>query len=75
MFEAFGDLDFIDLHKDESGVSKGFGFVQYKNEADAKSALAELNGLEIAGRAIKVGVVDQTPVSSSLAFGFLPYIR
>lgn len=59
VFEAFGPLDFIDLHKDASGTSKGFGFVQFKNEADAKAALEALNGLEIAGKAIKVGVVDQ----------------
>lgn len=60
VFEAFGPLDFIDLHKDPvTGTSKGFGFVQFKNEADGKSALESLNGLEIAGQAIKVGIVDQ----------------
>eukprot|EP00954_Amorphochlora_amoebiformis_P000399 31686-Amorphochlora_amoeboformis.AAC.1 len=31
-----------------------FGFVQYKKGADAKNALANLNGLDIAGRPIKV---------------------
>ena len=29
VFEAFGPLDYIDLHKDPvTGQSKGFGFVQ-----------------------------------------------
>jgi RNA-binding protein 39 len=59
VFEAFGPLEFVDLHKDPGGASRGFGFVQYKKAADAKQALAALNGLEIAGKAIKVGLVDQ----------------
>jgi len=58
VFEAFGELDFIDIHKDSDGVSKGFGFVQYKSEADARAAMEALNGLKIAGKAIKVGIVD-----------------
>uniref|UniRef100_A0A7S4DX10 RRM domain-containing protein n=1 Tax=Lotharella globosa TaxID=91324 RepID=A0A7S4DX10_9EUKA len=59
VFETFGPLDFIDLHKDPAtGISRGFGFVQYKKAADAKTALTNLNGLEIAGRAIKVGMVE-----------------
>lgn len=59
VFEAFGPLDFIDLHKDPAtGASRGFGFVQYKTEADAKAALGALNGLDVAGQSIKVGVVD-----------------
>lgn len=59
IFDAFGELDFIELHKDPAtGDSKGFGFVQYKNEADAHSALSQLNGLEIAGQNIKVGLVE-----------------
>lgn len=72
VFSAFGELDFIDIHKDEEGKSKGFGFVQYKNEADAKSALEALDGLDIAGRPIKVGAVetDETPATS--APGFVP---
>lgn len=59
VFEAFGALDFIDLHKDPvTGTSKGFGFVQYKKQEDAIAALQALDGLEIAGRPIKVGTVD-----------------
>jgi len=58
VFEAFGPLEFVDLHKDPGGMSRGFGFVQYKKAADAKQALQALNGLEIAGKAIKVGLVD-----------------
>jgi len=58
VFEAFGPIDAIDIHRDPAtGKSRGFGFVTYKSEVDAKAALQNLNGLEIAGHAIKVGVV------------------
>lgn len=60
VFEAFGPLDFVELHKDPAtGKSRGFGFVQYKNEADAQAALGQLNGLDILGQQIKVGRVDE----------------
>lgn len=66
VFETFGPLDFIDLHKDPAtGVSRGFGFVQYRKAADAKTALTNLNGLQIAGRPIKVGMVDSKTEGSS----------
>ena len=36
-------------------------FVQYKNPSDAKKALEQLNGFELAGRPMKVGnVTDRT---------------
>jgi len=61
VFEAFGLVESIDLHKDPvNGKSRGFGFVTYKTESDARQALQHLNGLEIAGRAIKVGVVSDS---------------
>jgi len=63
VFEAFGPLEFVDLHKDPGGTSRGFGFVQYKKAADAKQALGALDGLEIAGKPIKVGLVDSKPES------------
>lgn len=58
IFEAFGTVDFIEIQR-ENGQSRGFGFVQYAKSADARQAMAQLNGLEIAGRPIKVNVGDQ----------------
>ncbi|ORY05609.1 splicing factor, CC1-like protein [Basidiobolus meristosporus CBS 931.73] len=58
VFEPFGPLDFVNLHRDpETGRSKGFAFIQYKNTEDAKHALEKMNGFELAGRTIKVGLV------------------
>ncbi|KAI9481240.1 MAG: hypothetical protein EXX96DRAFT_480892 [Benjaminiella poitrasii] len=62
IFEPFGPLDFVNLHRDtETGRSKGFGFIQYKNSADAKQALEKMNGFELAGRPLKVGLVTEKP--------------
>lgn len=67
IFEAFGQIDFIDIHRDPATQqSRGFGFVQYTHSADAKAALASLNGLEIAGRPIKVGVGEQQAAQRSI---------
>lgn len=60
VFEAFGPVEGIELHKDPStGHSRGSGFVQFKHSADANAALGALNGLEIAGRSIKLSATEQ----------------
>ena len=38
----------------DSGQSKGFGFVEMENDADAKKAIEELNGKDLSGRSIMV---------------------
>jgi cold-inducible RNA-binding protein len=38
----------------DSGRSKGFGFVEFENDDDAKKAIDELNGKELDGRPITV---------------------
>lgn len=59
VFEPFGDIQQINLHIDpETGRSKGFAFVQYKSPEDAKKALQHCNGMELAGRQLKVGIVS-----------------
>lgn len=40
----------------ESGRSKGFGFVEYENDDDNQKAVDQLNGKELDGRAITVGL-------------------
>ena len=54
-------MEFVNLHTDpETGRSKGFAFVQYRSPEDAKKALQHCNGLELAGRQLKVGLVTET---------------
>jgi len=72
VFAPFGEIDFINLHIDpETGRSKGFGFVQFKKADDAKRALQQVNGLEIAGRQIKVGLVNESNTIQGGAVGAL----
>ncbi|KAI9353063.1 RNA binding motif protein 39b [Zopfochytrium polystomum] len=56
LFEVYGPLDFVTLHKDETGRSKGFAFVQYKSAEHAKVALEKMHGYELKGRQLKVGL-------------------
>ena len=60
IFEPFGAIDNVQLIYDtESGRSKGYGFVTYKEADSAKRALDQMNGFELAGRPMKVGNVTE----------------
>lgn len=37
-----------------SGESKGFGFIEFSNEAEARAAITGLDGREVNGQALKV---------------------
>jgi cold-inducible RNA-binding protein len=53
--EEFGTVTSAAVIKDrDSGQSKGFGFVEMSDDAEAKKAMAELNGKEVSGRSIMV---------------------
>jgi RNA recognition motif-containing protein len=55
VFEEYGEVTSAKIIFDKySGKSKGFGFVEMPNEAEAKKAIEELNGAEISGRNIIV---------------------
>lgn len=60
IFEPFGNIQSIQLMTDqETGRSKGFGFITYAEAEDAKKALEQMNGFELAGRPIKVGHITE----------------
>lgn len=60
VFSSFGNIDEASVISDKfSGRSKGFGFVTFSNDADADKAIAEMNGKEFEGRALKVS--EATP--------------
>jgi len=60
IFEPFGKIQNIQLINDpETGRSKGYGFLTYAEADDAKKALEQMNGFELAGRAMKVGHVTE----------------
>ena len=54
-FEAYGAVDSVKIITDKfTGRSKGFGFVEMPNDAEAQKAIDELNGATVQGRAIVV---------------------
>jgi cold-inducible RNA-binding protein len=54
-FERFGEVVDSAVIKDrETGRSRGFGFVTFENDADAESAIAEMNDTTLDGRTIRV---------------------
>ena len=54
-FEVFGEIDTVRVLKDNgTGRSKGFGFVEMPNNAEAQSAIDGLNDKELKGRTLKV---------------------
>ncbi|CAH2243124.1 RNA-binding protein 39 isoform X2 [Pararge aegeria] len=70
IFEPFGKIDHIQLMTDpDTGKSKGYGFLTFHHAADAKKAMEQLNGFELAGRPMKVGnVTERTDGGSSTRF-------
>ncbi|VDK45667.1 unnamed protein product [Anisakis simplex] len=58
IFEPFGKIDSLEISTDLSGVSKGYAYVTFRHADDAKRAMEQMNGFELAGRPMKVGTVD-----------------
>ncbi len=57
LFAEFGAVVSAQLIMDrDSGQSKGFGFVEMENDAEAQAAIKELDGKEVDGRTIVVNV-------------------
>ena len=54
-FSPFGEITEATVISDRySGRSKGFGFVTFSSDDEAKKAVDEMNGKEVGGREIKV---------------------
>ncbi|KAL9621653.1 MAG: hypothetical protein Q9160_003905 [Pyrenula sp. 1 TL-2023] len=67
VFEPFGELEFVQLQKEEGGRSRGYGFVQFRDPNQAREALEKMNGFDLAGRPIRVGLGNDkfTPESTA----------
>uniref|UniRef100_A0A669DPN2 Polyadenylate-binding protein n=1 Tax=Oreochromis niloticus TaxID=8128 RepID=A0A669DPN2_ORENI len=55
LFSKYGPALSIRVMTDESGKSKGFGFVSFERHEDAQKAVDEMNGKELNGRQVYVG--------------------
>jgi len=62
LFEAFGRVDKASVIKDrDTGRSRGFGFVEMPEKAEADAAIQGMNGKEIKGRALNVNEARPKP--------------
>ena len=54
-FGAFGTVSSVKILMDrETGRSRGFGFVEMPNQNEAEKAIAQLNGKDVGGRALRI---------------------
>jgi RNA recognition motif-containing protein len=69
LFAAHGVVTSAQIIDDrETGRSKGFGFVEMENDAEAQAATAALNGHQHAGRTLTVSEA-KPPETRSSSFG------
>ena len=62
LFEPFGQVTRIHIVNDrETGQPRGFAFVEMAKDEEAAKAMSDLNGKEVAGRALRVN--EATPKS------------
>jgi len=55
MFAEAGTVESVSLIEDrETGRSRGFGFVEMQTKEEGAAAVAQFNGKEVGGRALKV---------------------
>jgi RNA recognition motif-containing protein len=55
LFSQYGRVDSVAVITDrETGRSKGFGFVEFTDDGEAKNAISGLSGQEFGGRALTV---------------------
>ena len=54
-FANYGAVSSVKILTDrETGRSRGFGFVEMPNQAEAEAAVANLNGKDVGGRPLRV---------------------
>jgi RNA recognition motif-containing protein len=55
VLSTYGEVASVKIIRDKyTDQSKGFGFIEMTNDADAQKAIDELNGTEVKGRELRV---------------------
>ncbi len=69
LFEQVGQVTEATVITDrETGRSKGFGFVEMRNDQEAQSAIAQLNGTLLGNRTITVNEARERQTAGSRGF-------
>lgn len=62
LFSAYGTPDSVKIVTDrDTGRSKGFGFVEFSNDEEARNAMSALNGKDVQGRSLTVNEARPRP--------------
>lgn len=68
LFATYGTVERVSILNDrDTGRSRGFGFVEMTNEAEAEKAIAALNGANLDGRTLNVN--EARPKTDRVAGG------
>lgn len=68
MFSPLGKITSSNVVKDQNtGISKGFGFVKFENAMDAATAVMHLNGYHIEGHRLAVRVAGTPPAGTGFS--------
>ncbi|MBA4852149.1 RNA-binding protein [Emticicia sp. BO119] len=60
LFEKYGEVTSVKIVKDKvTRQNKGFGFVDMPDEDAVRNAILDLNGTELMGRTIEVGISEK----------------
>jgi polyadenylate-binding protein len=54
LVNPFGLTTSVEIVRNNEGLSKGFGFVEYADESHARAAISGLDGKDVHGQALKV---------------------
>lgn len=66
LFAEYGEVSSANIIKDrDSGRSRGFGFVEMPDDANAQKAIDELNNTEFEGKTITVNIARPKTERSS----------
>jgi cold-inducible RNA-binding protein len=67
-FEQYGEVTRVTLMTDrETGLPRGFAFVEMPNDEEAASAIEDLNGRQAGGRTLTVNEARPRPERPSVA--------
>jgi polyadenylate-binding protein len=58
-FSLFGTIASCKVSTDANGKSRGYGFVHYETEEEAKNAIAKVNGMQIGEKTVFVGAFQK----------------
>lgn len=65
-FSQFGNVERVNIITDrDSGQPRGFAFVEMTEKRDAETAISQLNGAELNGRAMNVNEARPKPQGGS----------